>query len=825
MMERSAQSGQVGQTGGGLPLAFELLAEIATGPTARVELCRIRAPKDVAGRLAAVKRLHPHIAEDPQFYSMFVDEVWMTAALDHKNITRVVGWGTDAEGTYLAVELVEGVSLARLMKTVFETREAFTERMVVYLGNELCAGLSAAHALRSPHGELLNLVHRDLTPGNILVGFDGRVLIADFGLAKAKQRVTKTLTGLLKGHPQYMAPEQASESPIDARADLFSLGVVLFELFTGKPPWTGATELETFRMMATEPPADIAALRPKLDRELVNVVNRLLAKNPAERFSNANEVRDRLAYWLDAHGYKDDNADAVARFVRRNAMRQMRWFERAVAGDFVAEATRAKSRLLGARARSQQAPPSRTPKSQPPPVAAAVKSSRRRAAARRASEDATDVGAWAPEEGRLEERPSNDSGEWSEEVPTVVKPNAHHPVFRRGGGPGALDVSAELPSFSDDDGDNRTTSVKPQVMLGMYAQATRAQPPRIAEQAAPYGKTGTLDLRSIESADSDSSELPTTPQRGGVIHNLDTWDRSEPIESIERGAPASNAPSGPLRKLPPPPPREVDRTRPTPDAPVGGAGRISALPAPPVPQAPDTIPNEVAADARQTGGARPGTHGTRRLPRTEADFIAEAERFAQAAAQRRAEADVAAKVAAHRAVLAQLAAEAAQFTSEAVRVVATHGAPHGITLLEEAYRLEASIARGDAQAEAISADGSGVEAFSRSSSVPPPPPGAHLHPGRDGARHEPVAGVPFHAMQGLGGAAHTPQGPGVSGHFSASSGTDARKEPTAPSRYLSGGAPNDMFAGEVFGVRVPFALAAALLIAVAMVVLVWIIVS
>ena len=140
------------------PLVFELLAEIATGPTARVELCRVKSPPKEKGKLTAVKRLHPHIAEDPQFQSMFIDEVWMTAALDHPNVVHVVGWGNDNEGTYLAVELVEGVSLARLMKTVFETREAFTERMVVFMGAQICAGLSAAHQLRGLSGESLGMV-------------------------------------------------------------------------------------------------------------------------------------------------------------------------------------------------------------------------------------------------------------------------------------------------------------------------------------------------------------------------------------------------------------------------------------------------------------------------------------------------------------------------------------------------------------------------------------------------------------------------------------------------------------------------------------------
>ena len=188
-------------------LEFELLAEIALGGSARVELCRVtNGPR--RGDLVAVKRLLPHVADDPQFVDMFRDEVWMTSALRHPHVVEVVGWGQDGDGPWLAVELVRGVSLQRLMKTVFETGERFTERMVVYTARCVCDGLAAAHSLQSATGEHLNVVHRDLTPGNILLGFDGQVKVADFGLAKAKQRVTKTLTGFLKGKPLYMSPEQ-----------------------------------------------------------------------------------------------------------------------------------------------------------------------------------------------------------------------------------------------------------------------------------------------------------------------------------------------------------------------------------------------------------------------------------------------------------------------------------------------------------------------------------------------------------------------------------------------------------------------------------------
>ncbi len=316
-------------------IQFHYLAEIAVGTTARVDLCRATSPPHLAGKLLAVKRLHQHIAEDPSFANQFLDEVWMTASLKHPNVVEVAGWGSDDEGMYLAVELLQGVSLARLMKTIFDTGEAFTERMVVYIASRLCRGLAAAHTLRAQNGEPLGLVHRDLTPGNVLVGFNGSLKITDFGLAKAKQRLTKTLTGLLKGQPQYMAPEQARGDAIDHRTDLFSLGVLMFELFAGRKPWLAASDFDAVQAILTRPADDLRELRPKIDKELSAVVQRCLEKDPAARFQSANEIQARLDEWLLVHGYQEGNEEALARFVRRNAMRQMRWFERAVAGELV----------------------------------------------------------------------------------------------------------------------------------------------------------------------------------------------------------------------------------------------------------------------------------------------------------------------------------------------------------------------------------------------------------------------------------------------------------------------------------------------------------
>ncbi|RLB56070.1 MAG: hypothetical protein DRI90_18975, partial [Deltaproteobacteria bacterium] len=338
----------------------DVLAEIAVGATARVELCRVLegARKD---QFVAVKRLHSHIAEDPAFVDMLRDEVWMSAALKHGHVVEVVGWGEGPEGPWLAVELVRGVSLQRLMKTVFETGEKFTERLVVYIGRCICDGLAEAHNLRSAEGGMLNLVHRDLTPGNILLGFKGEVKITDFGLAKAKQRLTKTLTGLLKGQPQYMSPEQVQGGTLDGRSDLFALGVVLFELFSGRRPWKASTDLDAMRAITDDEPESLLGLRPNIDKALVQIVSSCLEKKPGDRCESAASLRDRLAQWLTAHGYKDDNQSVLARFVRRNAMRQMRWFERAVEGEFAKQlATDRQLPLLGNK-RSVPAPSSFPP--------------------------------------------------------------------------------------------------------------------------------------------------------------------------------------------------------------------------------------------------------------------------------------------------------------------------------------------------------------------------------------------------------------------------------------------------------------------------------
>lgn len=422
-------------------LTFKVLAEIADGETATVELCRVSSGP-AEGRLVAVKRLHPHLAGDPAFVDQFRDEMWLTAALRHPNVVEVVGWGSDEQGLYLAVELVQGVSLARLMKTIFDTGEAFTERMVVFILRQICRGLVKAHALKSPAGEPLNLVHRDLTPGNILCSFQGDVKIADFGLAKAKQRLTKTMTGMIKGQLEYISPEQALGKEVDARADIFSLGVTMFELFAGRRPWAGSNDMELAQQLMTAPPADLFKLRPKIHRELVDIVIKCLEKDPKKRFQTVAEILARFDEWLSAHGYMEDNEEALGRFVRRNSMRQMGWFERATTTNPADPQGKLLGSLPGPSLPSMKTTP--PPAESPPATARAAMPSVPKAVpvparpvipkvtvAKPSSEEATSAegkGALAKIPSyaglpRITEAPdsSEADSDWGEEIPTLIK--------------------------------------------------------------------------------------------------------------------------------------------------------------------------------------------------------------------------------------------------------------------------------------------------------------------------------------------------------------------------------------------------------------------
>ena len=701
-------------------ISFQVLAEISAGATARIDLCRAtdaRRP-DLQGHLLAVKRLHPHVAEDPGFQNQFQDEVWMTSALTHPNVVEVRGWGTDAVGSYLAVELVQGVSLARLMKTVFDTGEVFTERMVVYVAARLCRGLAAAHALRAPNGELLNLVHRDLTPGNVLVGFNGDVKIADFGLAKAKQRLTKTLTGMSKGEPTYMAPEQARADEIDARADLFSLGVMLFELFAGRRPWLAKSDFEMVQVTSRDPPADLRELRPKIDRELIAVVNKCLEKDPATRFQSAGEIADRLENWLSVHGYMEGNEEALGRFVRRNAMRQMRWFERAIAGEL------APKPKIG-----RQLPPRAPAQSEAPrpriPGAPVPKPKLRTPTLDDAdSEDETDIteAEWkiarqAQQGGRPRIVAKDDLDGEGEELPTLVQNDPAALDALRASSKRAASGRAQVepPLVGGEDTDQRITAVKrsndgmPMPVMTTEDSASEELPtaPVRARNAPPGHHVPPPPQRPAQRND---------PQRPGAI-------------PPSPGIPQFTGPGALPRPLPPPTEAEARQRSPSlpeplpPPLPSPGRGSYAPPSGFSPPQSPSYAPpkteppppqraapparlaasDDVQVLDRNEMQGRQGHQVHQSQPLTEESLIAEADRLAIEAVRRSEEARAAALRAERRAAIAKMAADAALIAADAVRLLGTSGLAAATHRLEQARHIERTIPRAQGDAGASTA--------------------------------------------------------------------------------------------------------------------------
>lgn len=212
---------------------YELVAEIASGGMATVFLARL---SGVGGfqRFVAIKRLHPHLAAEREFVEMFLDEARLAAGIHHPNVVSILEVGASDRGYYLVMEYIEGDTLARLLARAATSGQRLPREIALRVVIDMLAGLHAAHELKDEMGQPTGLVHRDVSPQNVLVGLDGICRITDFGVARAASRLSATRVGQLKGKIAYMAPEQAmGKSDIDRRADVFAGGIVLWRCSPG----------------------------------------------------------------------------------------------------------------------------------------------------------------------------------------------------------------------------------------------------------------------------------------------------------------------------------------------------------------------------------------------------------------------------------------------------------------------------------------------------------------------------------------------------------------------------------------------------------------
>jgi hypothetical protein len=284
-------------TPGAIVGRYEIVRRIGAGGMAEVYLGRVR--NDPAGAQVAIKRLLPAVAHEPRLTDMFLAEARLAATLDHPNIAKVLDVGLDHGVCYFAMEFVDGHD-ARTLLAAAEARgrpmPLATSISIMY--GTTCA-LAYVHDPRGPHAKL-NLVHRDISPSNILVSNEGAIKLVDFGIARVETGASpRTSSGGLKGKIPYMSPEQCRARPLDGRSDLFALGVVLYELTTGKRPFDQASEFDTLEAIVQGkfvPPSGLVKGYP---RDLEDVVLRLLATRPADRYPSAGALLvdlDRVVY-------------------------------------------------------------------------------------------------------------------------------------------------------------------------------------------------------------------------------------------------------------------------------------------------------------------------------------------------------------------------------------------------------------------------------------------------------------------------------------------------------------------------------------------------
>jgi serine/threonine protein kinase len=272
--------------------AYEILGPLGQGGMANAYVA-IRHGVGGFEQRVCLKRIRSDHDQDPEFVRQFLAEARIAASVSHANLVKVLDFGTDSAGYFLALELVQGMDLWGLFSTLTKRGERLAPELVAYIAIELATALEVLHRA-SPDGVHAGLIHRDVSPSNVLISYDGEVKLADFGIARAVDGPRHTNTGVIKGKVPYMAPRYARTGKADARCDLFAVGVVLFELLAGRRPYQGQTDLMTLELAAKGEHPSLAALAPNASPVLVAAAERLLEPDTELSFKSATELLNEL---------------------------------------------------------------------------------------------------------------------------------------------------------------------------------------------------------------------------------------------------------------------------------------------------------------------------------------------------------------------------------------------------------------------------------------------------------------------------------------------------------------------------------------------------
>jgi serine/threonine protein kinase len=275
---------------------YFLLKKMAVGGMAEIYRAKTYGIDGFEKQLA-IKRILPHCSADKDFITMLIDEAKLSVLLSHANIVQVYDLGKVGDDYYISMEYIHGVNLRDTLYKCREQNEQIPEDIGVYIASEICKGLDYAHRKTDHNNQPLNIVHRDVSPQNILISYEGEVKIVDFGIAKAAMNISHTMAGILKGKIAYMSPEQAMGKKIDRRTDIFSAGILLYEMLSGQKLYTGESQFELLKKIRTTQITE-AVLPDSIPEGLRPIVAKALAYNVENRYQNAGDMQIELTKYL-----------------------------------------------------------------------------------------------------------------------------------------------------------------------------------------------------------------------------------------------------------------------------------------------------------------------------------------------------------------------------------------------------------------------------------------------------------------------------------------------------------------------------------------------
>ncbi|HSS03211.1 MAG TPA: protein kinase [Kofleriaceae bacterium] len=562
--------------------SFEIVRKLARGGMAEIFLARTRGPSGFE-KLVVLKKILPKYAGKRRFVQLFLEEAKLAAGLDHPNIAQVYDIGMVDGSYFFTMEYLHGQDLRSILHRAWRTGDRLPIENAVQVARNVASALHFAHEKQRSDGALLGIVHRDVSPSNVIVTYDGATKLLDFGVAKSTASTVKTRTGALKGKVSYMSPEQARGAPIDRRSDIFSLGVVLWEMVTVQRLYRGENDLATLQLIINQPPQPPTAIRRDCPAELERIVLRALAQDPTDRYQTADELGSELDELAREHKLKQTPSSLSATVAQLFGAELAAWREARAAGvqladhindvsghtapvhesDFIEAGASgdddddddvdAPDGAEAADAAAGAADPGEAGRA---PYDRRVDVSVDLADARSAA-DASDAAHRPRQLGRLYERDSSvdDDEEKTEHVPLFVEP---------------------LPSLTAEPPPEAVTTLSP--------------------AARHHAPTAPLSIAALHSTEAVTTLSPAARRSAPTVLPEDPL-QADPVTTVSRAArhPTPNAPFAPARGSPPPAPRHPTPGVPfAPVPPQGSPSGPETLIGPFMPM-PDAVPPEGGA--------------------------------------------------------------------------------------------------------------------------------------------------------------------------------------------------------------------------------------